>query len=902
MKNFLVRLFFFLLCIMPLELMAARYSYEQITENNVSAINGSGTVAGVTADGSPFVWPRDTTTSSYLSTDKTILPLPTGVTITKIHVEDITNLASDGTGETVVGWYEDGSTNQPQSVMWIKKLDAPNPPFYSVVSLAPYKTTAFFCTSNNQSDYDLPECIAKQDAQMIYNAIQCPQNKNWQPGDSIYTDLTWDPTVTNPATPGCTTALPVCDFKMAKVNVLKEVPQGTSSTTQLQEVPEYLYNYDYIQQKCIAAPHVDLILSAINCPDENKNWALANIQPPVTQCDKASKAVGINNNDMITGTSIRNDDTQRPIFWLKSDQLDNNGFPVYNSVDLGRTRTQKYITVGDSSNLSQSQLESEDLANRTKPVVVGDVQLQGQSAATQYIIKESDVNNTTVKPTSQVVINDTGVINKQYQTTFKQGRTVHIDKLQNAALGFLKENSTDTILQPVYWPSISTKSIDNPQELLSTEILGHQDDCPNTLYKAFQDNVSIESASGGHPYGWYTDDKGNPHPLSWLPIICNDTNQISHNEYQPTSVTTLDSSNIGKALDNNGLENVGTMDITTTLQNNQTGVESHAYYNTLSCGMQDLNTLLSNPTDAITLNDAYGLAAINTPSPILVHGTENATNTPGTYVLTPETVYVDLSVSIASDHKTLKVGDQHTLTITVQNNGPPDISTAPNYATCVTFIVYASVVTDNSLNPTSLSDISSEKEGGLTFEGFESKGNTSCSITPISITCLIGTLEVNKPYTVNILTKPRPLLADRVLRTSVAVQSTESEKQSTISDNFAYIKTKVERSACFIATAAYGSYMADEVMVLRKFRDNVLFPTEWGTKLVHLYYHYSPPIANVIARHETLRMLTRWALTPLVYSVAYPRLAAFVFMAAIGGLVFFIYRRKKPARYFKDYL
>ena len=107
---------------------------------------------------------------------------------------------------------------------------------------------------------------------------------------------------------------------------------------------------------------------------------------------------------------------------------------------------------------------------------------------------------------------------------------------------------------------------------------------------------------------------------------------------------------------------------------------------------------------------------------------------------------------------------------------------------------------------------------------------------------------------------------------------------------------------CFIATAAYGSYMADEVIVLRKFRDNVLFPTEWGTKLVHLYYHYSPPIANVIARHETLRMLTRWALTPLVYSVAYPRLAAFVFMAAIGGLVFFIYRRKKPARYFKDYL
>ena len=71
-------------------------------------------------------------------------------------------------------------------------------------------------------------------------------------------------------------------------------------------------------------------------------------------------------------------------------------------------------------------------------------------------------------------------------------------------------------------------------------------------------------------------------------------------------------------------------------------------------------------------------------------------------------------------------------------------------------------------------------------------------------------------------------------------------------------------SGCFIATAAFGSFMDKDVKVLRDFRDVYLLTNRLGTSFVFCYYRYSPPVADFIASNDALKMLVRWSLMPLV--------------------------------------
>jgi uncharacterized repeat protein (TIGR02543 family) len=73
---------------------------------------------------------------------------------------------------------------------------------------------------------------------------------------------------------------------------------------------------------------------------------------------------------------------------------------------------------------------------------------------------------------------------------------------------------------------------------------------------------------------------------------------------------------------------------------------------------------------------------------------------------------------------------------------------------------------------------------------------------------------------------------------------------------------------CFIATAAYGSPTAEQLDVLREFRDGVLLESAAGSQFVALYYRLSPPIADFISGNSFLRTLVRELLVdPVVWVV-----------------------------------
>jgi hypothetical protein len=108
---------------------------------------------------------------------------------------------------------------------------------------------------------------------------------------------------------------------------------------------------------------------------------------------------------------------------------------------------------------------------------------------------------------------------------------------------------------------------------------------------------------------------------------------------------------------------------------------------------------------------------------------------------------------------------------------------------------------------------------------------------------------------------------------------------------------------CFIASAAYGSFLDQHVGALRSFRDRWLTRNPIGKYIVTTYYSLSPQAAGWIRAHENIRALTRIALTPVVALAAIELDRTFVICMALLLLLsplawtHCLTRRKKPKPY-----
>lgn len=204
------------------------------------------------------------------------------------------------------------------------------------------------------------------------------------------------------------------------------------------------------------------------------------------------------------------------------------------------------------------------------------------------------------------------------------------------------------------------------------------------------------------------------------------------------------------------------------------------------------------------------------------------------------------------------------------STNPVPTTTLPHYA----FVYYT--FQQAATAPANL-PISVKQESGITTTGFrKSTGNVIAEFSP----------DANGTITI-------PSFTSGTLEAALLISNSSANNDQTA--NFSTDDSTPPPASpaasggggggggCFIATAAFGSYLHPKVRVLRNFRDEFLMKSEAGQAFIKAYYRVSPPIAAVISRHEGLRTVCRAFLLPLVAAVEYPLMALIVIFVAGGG-------------------
>jgi len=143
----------------------------------------------------------------------------------------------------------------------------------------------------------------------------------------------------------------------------------------------------------------------------------------------------------------------------------------------------------------------------------------------------------------------------------------------------------------------------------------------------------------------------------------------------------------------------------------------------------------------------------------------------------------------------------------------------------------------------------------ITAENFESATRVTAAVTPIG---------AGMPQTIQLV----GLLPQTTYWIGVrGYDSCSNQGALAVASLTTTAVTSGSVDACFVATAAYGSLLANDVELLRRFRDAALRSNVLGELAVETYYTFGPAPAGVIANSELLRASARAVLAPLVGAV-----------------------------------
>ncbi len=112
----------------------------------------------------------------------------------------------------------------------------------------------------------------------------------------------------------------------------------------------------------------------------------------------------------------------------------------------------------------------------------------------------------------------------------------------------------------------------------------------------------------------------------------------------------------------------------------------------------------------------------------------------------------------------------------------------------------------------------------------------------------------------------------------------------------------IPEAECFVATAAYGAPMAEDIQVLRDFRDEYLLTNPLGQAVVGIYYRVSPPTAEFITEHPSLKPIVRAGLLPalamstIVVNTTPAEKAAIISLVVLVSVALAVWAKRRRGR------
>jgi hypothetical protein len=255
---------------------------------------------------------------------------------------------------------------------------------------------------------------------------------------------------------------------------------------------------------------------------------------------------------------------------------------------------------------------------------------------------------------------------------------------------------------------------------------------------------------------------------------------------------------------------------------------------TVAGGTQTLQASIVDGAFKWPISDTYGVANIDVTTPTFQYHIQNFpfTYRPRGLTINPYTTTGTTTTSTTTAGTT-GTATKNQLTVNVVG-GPSDaVSVLLNPQTG-----------DNQYDPGAAVQATPViSASGYSFDHWELDGVNIGAIQPYLIV-------MNAPHTLTaVFTAPQTTTAQTTTQPSTPTPTSSGGR-------------------CIIATAAYGSEMAPEVVYMRYVRDQMIGSTPTGKILRDafnaFYYSWSPPVAQAISQSTMLQVLFRGLLAPLV--------------------------------------